>query len=120
MQKLIWTNSDGDSIDLTSGNYGITNWEGFSNTPLNIQSQQVPFQDGGVFIDALLEERELSVTLAMQDNGNLEDRYRMRIIIKCKYDEKINDLMNGALNTFYNMKVLTARLAIELNPNNMQ
>ena len=49
MQKLIWTNSDGDSIDLTSGNYGITNWEGFSNTSLNIQSQQVPFQDGGVF-----------------------------------------------------------------------
>ena len=78
MQKLIWTNSDGESIDLTSGNYGITNWEGFSNTPLNIQSQQVPFQDGGVFLDALLEQRELSVTLAMQDNGNLEDRYRMR------------------------------------------
>lgn len=78
MQKLVWTNSDGESIDLTSGNYGITNWEGFSNTPLNIQSQQVPFQDGGVFLDALLEQRELSVTLAMQDNGNLEDRYRMR------------------------------------------
>jgi len=78
MQKLVWTNSDGDSIDLTSGNYGITNWEGFSNTSLNIQSQQVPFQDGGVFLDALLEQRELSVTLAMQDNGNLEDRYRMR------------------------------------------
>ncbi len=50
----------------------------------------------------------------------IKDRYRMRIIIKCKYDEKINDLMNGALDTFYNMKVLTARLAIELNPNNMQ
>ena len=78
MQKLIWTNSDGDSIDLTSGNYGITNWEGFSNTSLNIQSQQVPFRDGAVFLDALLEQRELSVTLAMQDNGNLEDRYRMR------------------------------------------
>lgn len=78
MQKLVWTNSDGESIDLTSGNYAITNWEGFSNTPLNIQSQQVPFQDGGVFLDALLNQRELSVTLAMQDNGNLEDRYRMR------------------------------------------
>lgn len=78
MQKLVWTNSDGESIDLTSGNYGITNWEGFSNIPLNIQSQQVPFQDGGVFLEALLEQRELSVTLAMQDNGNLEERYRMR------------------------------------------
>lgn len=78
MQKLVWKNSLGDEIDLTSGNYGITEWEGFSNTSLNIQSQQVPFQDGGVFLDALMEQRELSVTLAMQDNGNLEERYRMR------------------------------------------
>lgn len=78
MQKLIWVDSKGNSIDLTSGNYGITNWEGFSNTSLNIQSQQVPFQDGSVFLDALIEQRELSVTLAIQDNGNLETRYRLR------------------------------------------
>ena len=78
MQKLVWQNSIGDSVDLTSGNYGITEWEGFSNAPLNIQSQQVPFQDGSVFLDALMEQRELSVTLKMQDNGNLENRYRMR------------------------------------------
>jgi len=78
MQKLVWQNANGDSIDLTSGNYGITEWEGFSNTSLNIQSQQVPFQDGAVFLDALLNQRELSVTLKMQDNGNLEERYRMR------------------------------------------
>ena len=78
MQKLVWQNANGDSIDLTSGNYGITQWEGFSNTSLNIQNQQVPFQDGAVFLDALIEPRELSVTLKMQDNGNLEERYRMR------------------------------------------
>lgn len=78
MQKLVWQNSNGDVIDLTSGNYGITNWEGFSNADLNIQSQQVPFQDGGVFLDALIEQRELSVTLAMNDGGNLETRYRLR------------------------------------------
>ena len=78
MQKLIWVNSKGNSVDLTSGNYGITNWEGFSNTSLNIQSQQVPFQDGSVFLDALLEPRELNVTLAIQDKGNLETRYRLR------------------------------------------
>ena len=78
MQKLVWQNANGDTIDLTSGNYGITHWEGFSDTSLNIQSQQVPFQDGAVFLDALLNQRELSVTLKMQDNGNLEERYRMR------------------------------------------
>ena len=78
MQKLVWKNSIGDEINLTSGSYGITEWEGFANTSLNIQSQQVPFQDGGVFLDALMEQRELSVTLAMNDGGNLETRYRLR------------------------------------------
>jgi hypothetical protein len=78
MQRLVWQNSNGDEINLTSGNYGITNWEGFANTSLNIQSQQVPFRDGGVFLDALMEQRELSVTLAMYDGGNLETRYRLR------------------------------------------
>ena len=78
MQKLIWQNANNEQIDLTSGNYGIVEWQGFSNADLNIQSQQVPFQDGGVFLDALIEARELSITLAMQDNNDLEKRYRMR------------------------------------------
>ena len=78
MQKLVWQNSIGNEIDLTTNPYGITEWEGFANTSLNIQSQQVPFQDGGIFLDALMEQRELAVTLAMQDNNNLEARYRMR------------------------------------------
>lgn len=78
MQKLVWQNANGLEIDLTSGNYGITEWQGFSNTSLNIQQQQVPFQDGGVFLDALMEQRELSVTLAIQDNNNLETRYEKR------------------------------------------
>lgn len=78
MQKLVWQNAKGDILDLTSGNYGITEWEGFSNTSLNIQTQSVPFQDGAVFLDALMEQRELSVTLAMQDKNNLELRYQQR------------------------------------------
>jgi len=78
MQKLQWQNAKGDILDLTSGNYGITEWEGFSNTSLNIQTQTVPFQDGGVFLDALIEQRELTVTLAMQDNNNLALRYQQR------------------------------------------
>ena len=78
MQKLVWQNANGVELDLTSGNYGITEWEGFSNTSLNIQSQQVPFQDGGVFLDALMEQREMTITLAIQDNNNLSLRYQQR------------------------------------------
>ena len=78
MQKLVFTNGGGQTIDLTSGNFGITNWEGLSGVGLNIQTQQVPFQDGGVFLDALMEQREISVTVAIQDNNNLSARYERK------------------------------------------
>ena len=77
MQKLVFTNGGGQTIDLTSGNFGITNWEGLSGVGLNIQTQQVPFQDGGVFLDALMEARErVSLTVAIQDNDLSEVRKR--------------------------------------------
>ena len=78
MQKLVFTNGSGQAIDLTSGNFGITNWEGLSGVGLNIQTQQVPFQDGGVFLDALMEQREISVTVAIQDNNDLSARYERK------------------------------------------
>lgn len=78
MQKLVFTNGGGQTIDLTSGNFGITNWEGLSGVDLNIQVQQVPFQDGGVFLDALMEQREISVTVAIQDNNDLSTRYELK------------------------------------------
>ena len=49
----------------------------------------------------------------------IKDRYRMRILIKCLYDEKVNDLLNGAMDEYYNLKLDTTRLNIEVNPNNM-
>lgn len=49
----------------------------------------------------------------------IKDRYRMRIIIKCIYDDKVHDLMDGALKEFMNMKTRSARVAIQINPNNM-
>lgn len=91
MQKLVWQNANGVELDLTSGNYGITEWEGFSNTSLNIQQQQVPFQDGGVFLDALIEQRELSVTLAIQDNNNLELRYQQRRALISALNPKLGE-----------------------------
>ena len=51
--------------------------------------------------------------------GKIKDRYRMRIIIKCKYDEKVQDLIKGMLDEFYKMKVTSTRVQAELNPNNM-
>lgn len=78
MQKLIFRNANGVEVDLTSGNFGITEWKGFSDVSLNLQTQQVPFQDGSVYLDGLLGNREISVTLAVNDNNDLEKRYELR------------------------------------------
>lgn len=78
MQKLKFINALGVAITLTSDPFGITEWNGFSNVDLNLQTQQVPFQDGSVYLDGLLSERELSVTLAMNAVGDLEKRYELR------------------------------------------
>ena len=78
MQKLVWQNANGEEIDLTKDPFGITKWEGFSNTGLNIQTQTVPFSDGAVYLDALLNQRELSVTLAINDENDLYKRYELK------------------------------------------
>lgn len=84
MQRLIFRNPDGEEIDFTSGDFGVTKWKGFSKVDMDVQSQQVPFHDGSVFLDALLGERELSVTVAVNDDNNLEKRYRLkREMIHC-------------------------------------
>ena len=91
MQKLIWKNGNGKEIELTKEPYGITEWDGFANTELNVQTQQVPFNDGAVYIDALLEQRSLSVTLAMNDKNNLEDRYRLRRELIASMNPKLGE-----------------------------
>ena len=49
----------------------------------------------------------------------IKDRYRMRILIKCLYDEKMNKLINETMDYFYEQKNNSCRLSVELNPNNM-
>ena len=49
----------------------------------------------------------------------IKDRYRWRMIIKCKYDEKVNNLLTDCLTEFLKMKTKTARVNIEINPNSM-
>lgn len=78
MQKLSFTNSLGVTVNLTTSPFGVTEWAGFANVDMEIQSQTVPFVDGSVYIDNLLSDRELTVTLAIEDNNNLKKRYELR------------------------------------------
>lgn len=108
MQKLVFVNGSGNEIDLTAGHYGITNWSGLSDTELNIQTQKVPFQDGSVFLDALLNDRELSFTVAINDNNDLALRYQLKRELISMLNPKLNE---GYL--YYTNDYLSRRIKVE-------
>jgi photosystem II stability/assembly factor-like uncharacterized protein len=105
MQKLVFVNGNEESINLTAGNFGITNWAGLSNADLNLQTQQVPFQDGSVFIDALLNNREISVTLAINDDKDLYKRYQLKREVISALNPKFGEGYLYYTNDFYSRRI---------------
>ena len=49
----------------------------------------------------------------------IKNKFRWRILIKCKFSDEIIDLMNETLEEYYKLKYKNTRIAIDLNPNNM-
>ena len=50
----------------------------------------------------------------------IKNKYRWRIIIKCVYNEQINNLLNCTLNEMYEeTKNKETNIIVDLNPNNM-
>lgn len=105
MQKLSFINSLGKSIDFTSGNFGITNWEGLASVDLEIQSQRVPLVDGSVYIDSLINDRELNFTLAMYDGSDLSKRYNMRRELVSVLNPKLGEGELHYINDYIHVKI---------------
>lgn len=49
----------------------------------------------------------------------IKNRYRWRIITKCKLNNKIIDIVNNSLEEFYKCKFKKTKISISTNPNNM-
>lgn len=49
----------------------------------------------------------------------IKNKFRWRILIKCKFSDEIIDLMNETLEEYYKLKYKNTRITIDLNPNNM-
>ena len=49
----------------------------------------------------------------------IKNKYRWRILIKCKFGEKITDLIYDVLEEFQKLKSKSTKITIDLNPNNM-
>ena len=50
----------------------------------------------------------------------IKDKYRMRILIKCLYDDRMHKLLNDMLEKFEKeSKKFGSKVIIQVNPNNM-
>lgn len=64
MEKLIFTNSRGFSVELGDESpFILTKIEGLGAVNVDIQTQKSPFQDGETYIDNTLEPRSLSIEI---------------------------------------------------------
>jgi Phage tail protein len=66
MQRIIFTNSRGQSVELkSSAPFLLQSIDGLGDVDADIQTQKAPFQDGSTYIDSVLQERAISLEIAI-------------------------------------------------------
>lgn len=102
MQKVIFTNSRGQSVEFGSiPPYVITKIEGLGDVDAENQTQKAPFQDGSTFIDSNLEERFINITVGMYA-PSLEKLSDTRQHLASIFNPKLGE---GLLQYIYGSKV---------------
>lgn len=78
---MTFTNSSGESITFRLGSpFMINNIEGLGEVSADIQSQKAPFQDGSTFIDAVMNERDISFNVTIKGRNDTEiSQYRTQL-----------------------------------------
>ena len=90
MQKVIFTNSRGQSIELgNSAPFILTKIEGTGGTQTTLLTSKVPGQDGKTHHGTLLEERILPIEGAIA-GYSVEDMYRRRQELSSIFNPKIS------------------------------
>ena len=51
--------------------------------------------------------------------NKIKNKYRWRIIIKCKFNKQITELMNDTIHQYIELKKKNTSIFVDLNPNNM-
>ncbi|ADU95283.1 phage tail family protein [Geobacillus sp. Y412MC52] len=66
MQRIIFTNARGQSVELkSSAPFLLQSIDGLGDVDADIQTQKAPFQDGSTYIDSVLQERAISLEIAI-------------------------------------------------------
>jgi hypothetical protein len=66
MQRIIFTNARGQSVELkSSAPFLLQSVDGLGDVDADTQTQKSPFQDGSTYIDSVLQERAISMQIAI-------------------------------------------------------
>jgi len=66
MQRIIFTSAKGKSVELkSSAPFLLQSVDGLGDVNADIQTQKAPFQDGSTYIDSVLQERAISLEIAI-------------------------------------------------------
>ncbi len=84
MFKLNYENSKGQVVEFYARPYRLTSFTGLGDTETEIQSQKTPFKDGAVYIDSLLNDKQLEIGLVIDASGqedlNAKRRYLSSVL----------------------------------------
>ena len=78
MQRLIFTNANGETLDLTAKPFFVLSYDGISSAPYTEQTQQTPFADGDIALGGYFGARTITLSVALYDDGDLKKRYELR------------------------------------------
>ena len=100
MFKLLYTNKNGQSIELYGAPFHLSKVEGIGDVESENQVQKAPYQDGSTFLDVILSERHISIELTIKANDKeqlSERRQFFSSVFNPKLGEGTLRYINGSI-----------------------
>ncbi|MED4359476.1 phage tail family protein [Geobacillus stearothermophilus] len=98
MQRIIFTNSRGQSVELkNSAPFLLQSIDGLGDVDAEVQTQKAPFRDGSTYIDSVLQERAISleVVILADKSTLLEKRQYLASVFNPKLGKGVLRYENG-------------------------
>ncbi|OLS34458.1 phage tail protein [Alkalihalophilus pseudofirmus] len=110
MQKIVYTNSRGESITISQTQpYILSFLDGTGGSGTDVQMQKSPGQDGSGFLDVLLDSRPLNVEVTIIGEDIFSYREKMSRVFNPKLGE-------GLLQYYYGSNLKEIKCAVDLAP----
>lgn len=88
-EKVIFTNSRGQSIELTDRRpFLLQSVEGKNDVSANVQTQTAPFQDGGTYVDSMLQIRPMALNVTIHSSTQ-EELIELRQLFSSVFNPKL-------------------------------